>query len=90
MMPQSLTTDFIKESNRILTPSMDVANFSALRIEALKVLILIIKKIGVEQGTEPLELLREVYTLRVEEFMRDISPEVKTRADEAKRLMSTE
>ena len=91
MAPQFLA-DFIKEANRILTPSMDVANFSALRIEALKVLVLLIKKVQNDleatQRLESMELMRQVYTLRVEEFLRDTSPEVKTRADEAKRLMS--
>ena len=91
MAPQFLA-DFIKEANRILTPSMDVANFSALRIEALKVLVLLIKKVQNDleatQRLESMELMRQVYILRVEEFLRDTSPEVKTRADEAKRLMS--
>ena len=71
---------------------MDVANFSALRIEALKVLVLLIKKVQNDleatQRLESMELMRQVYILRVEEFLRDTSPEVKTRADEAKRLMS--
>ena len=91
MAPQFLA-DFIKEATRILTPSMDVANFSALRIEALKVLVLPIKKVQNDleatQRLESMELMRQVYILRVEEFLRDTSPEVKTRADEAKRLMS--
>lgn len=92
-MEVQFLSDFIKESNRILTPSMDVANFSALRIEALKVLVLLIKQVqsAVEPSrSESLELIRHVYTLRVEEFLRDTSPEVKSRADEAKRLMSAE
>jgi hypothetical protein len=35
-----------------------------------------------------MENIREVYSLRVEEFLRDVSPEVKSRADEAKSLMN--
>lgn len=83
--------DFVRETNRILTPSMDVANYSALRIEALKVLVLLLKHV---QQCDPatkehvLESLRQVYGLRLEEFLRDTSPEVKSRADEAKRLLS--
>jgi hypothetical protein len=32
---------FFKEANKIFVPSLDVANYSALRIESLKVLILV-------------------------------------------------
>ena len=73
---------------------MDVANYSALRIDALKVLILLLKKVQQLQNpvemSELIECLRQVYVLRVEEFLRDSSPEVKSRADEAKRLMMSE
>ena len=64
-------SDFLKEANKVLGPSLDVANYAALRIESLKVLILVLKK-------KP--------SFRVEEFLRDVSPEVKSRAEEAKRL----
>lgn len=84
--------DFLKEANKILTPSLDVANYSSLRIEALKVLILVLKKVAHCQPnsvqSDLMANIREVYSLRVEEFLRDTSPEVKSRADEAKRLMS--
>lgn len=83
--------DFLKEANKILTASMDVANYSALRIEALKVLVLVLKKVPDCQSavqSDLMETIRQVYWLRVEEFLRDTSPEVKSRADEAKRLMS--
>lgn len=90
----NLLADFIREANRIIAPSMDVANYSALRIDALKVLILLLKKVQQLQNpveaSELIECLREVYVLRVEEFLRDSSPEVKSRADEAKRLMMSE
>ncbi|KAK4005791.1 hypothetical protein OUZ56_010915 [Daphnia magna] len=84
-------SDFLKEANRILAPSLDVANYSALRIEALKVLIIVLKKIpDCDPSTQSglMDVVREVYSLRVEEFLRDTSPEVKSRADEAKRLMA--
>ena len=83
--------DFLKEANKILAASLDVANYSALRIESLKVLILVLKKVpDCDPSTQSdlMENIREVYSLRVEEFLRDVSPEVKSRADEAKRLMN--
>lgn len=83
-----MVPDILKDCNKILAPSMDVANFAALRIEALRVLIVLTRK--AQQSDRPSELmdsLRGVYLLRVEEFLRDTSPEVKSRADEAKRLM---
>lgn len=81
--------DFVKEANKILAPSLDVANYSALRIEALKVLILVLKKMAdCDDRSDLMDAVREVYSLRVEEFLRDTSPEVKSRADEAKRLMT--
>ncbi len=90
----NLLADFLREANRIIAPSMDVANYSALRIDALKVLILLLKKVQQLQNpvemSELIECLRQVYVLRVEEFLRDSSPEVKSRADEAKRLMMSE
>jgi hypothetical protein len=84
-------SDFLKEANEVLAPSLDVSNYSALRIESLKVLILVLKKVpDCDPSTQVdlMENIREVYSLRVEEFLRDVSPEVKSRADEAKRLMN--
>ena len=89
-MVPALFFDFLKEANKILAPSLDVANYSALRIEALKVLVLVLKKVpNCDPSVQPdlMENIRQVYSLRVEEFLRDTSPEVKSRADEAKRLM---
>lgn len=80
----------LKDCNKILAPSLDVANFTALRIEALKVLIILTKKVLQSDELKRAELidnLKDVYSLRVEEFLRDTSPEVKSRADEAKRLL---
>ncbi len=90
-MAPVLLFDFLKEANKILAPSLDVANYSALRIEALKVLVLILKTVpNCDPSVQPdlMENIRQVYSLRVEEFLRDTSPEVKSRADEAKRLMT--
>jgi hypothetical protein len=84
-------TDFLKEANVILVPSLDVSNYSALRIESLKVLILVLGKIpdcDPSTNSDLMENIREIYLLRVEEFLRDGSPEVKSRAEEAKRLMN--
>lgn len=80
----------LKDCNKLLVPSLDVANFTALRIEALKVLIILTKKVLQSDELKRAELignLKDVYSLRVEEFLRDTSPEVKSRADEAKRLL---
>lgn len=85
----ALLSDFLGEANKILTLSLDVANYSTLRIEALKVLIVVLKKVPECGDTADLMAsIRDVYSLRVEEFLRDMSPEVKSRADEAKRLMA--
>ena len=84
-------SDFLKEANEVLAPSLDVSNYSALRIESLKVLILVLEKIhDCDPSTQSdlMENIREIYLLRVEEFLRDVSPEVKSRAEEAKRLMN--
>lgn len=86
-----LLTDFVPEANRIVAPSLDVANYSALRIESFKVLIALLKKVRqLDNCAQLMDILRQVFTLRVEEFLRDTSPEVKSRADEAKRLMATD
>ena len=75
----------VKEMNKMVTVSLDTANYSALRIEALKVLVLALKRAEGDDGL--MEDLRTVYALRVEEFLRDQSPEVKSLADQAKRLL---
>jgi hypothetical protein len=57
--------DFLKEANKILAPSLDVANYSALRIESLKVLILVLKKVPDCDPTtqsDLMENIREVNT----------------------------
>lgn len=79
--------EFIKAVHKILTVSLDVANYSILRIEALKVFIVLVKKTNELQMTDMMDDIRQVYYLRVDEAMRDSSPEVKSRADEARQLL---
>lgn len=86
-MSEDFYREFIKVVHKILTVSLDVANYSSLRIEALKVLIALLKKMNELQMTDLMEDVRQVYYLRVDEAMRDSSPEVKSRADEARQLL---
>lgn len=86
-MSEDFYREFIKVVHKILTVSLDVANYSSLRIEALKVLIALLKKMNGLQMTDLMEDVRQVYYLRVDEAMRDSSPEVKSRADEARQLL---
>ena len=80
---------FTKEVHKIITHALDVANYSVLKTEALKILVLLLKKtlvLALDEGI--MHDIRSVYLLRVEEALRtDASPEVKSRADEAKRLI---
>ena len=75
---------FQKQMNKILTTALDVNNYVALRSQALKVLILLLRK---PEAQHFMEELREIYLLRAEEVLRDSSPEIKSRADEARQLM---
>jgi len=86
-MSKQLYRDFIKVVHKILTVSLDVANYSSLRIEALKVFVALVKKMNELQMADLMEDIRQVYYLRIDEAMRDSSPEVKSRADEARQLI---
>lgn len=59
-MDPTFLSGFLPEANRIIAPSLDVANYSSLRIESLKVLILLLKKLS--DHPSMMDAMKEVYT----------------------------
>lgn len=82
-----LLVEYQKELNKIVAPAIDVANYTSLRCEGLKVLVLLLKRLVQSEMKDLMQDVRQVYYLRVDEALRDPSSEVKSRADEAKHLL---